>query len=177
MLYILIAAGVALLLLLVFLYFVSTKPDSFRIEREATLSAPPDKIFAILNDFHQWPAWSPWEKLDPDMKRDYSGSDSGVGATYAWEGNKKVGAGRMEIKESHPASKLVVKLDFLKPFAASNTTEFTLQPTPSGTHLTWAMHGPQPFMSKLMCSLINMDKLIGKDFETGLANLKAHVEA
>ena len=177
MYYVLITVCILFVLLLLFLFFVSQKPNTFRYEREATFNVPPEKIFPVLNDFHQWQIWSPWEKLDPNMTRTHSGNEAGVGAIYSWEGNKKVGEGRMEILESHPSSKLIIKLDFIKPFQASNISEFHLKPTGTGTHIIWAMHGAQPFMSKLMCTLINLDKLIGKDFETGLNNLKTHVEA
>ncbi len=149
-------------------------PDTFRIERRAAIAAPPEKIFPLINDLAAWRAWSPWEKLDPNMQRTYGASTTGVGGNYAWE-SKKAGAGRMEIVESGP-SKIVIKLDFLKPFAAHNMVEFLLQPEGAATTVTWAMYGPQPFMSKLMGLFFNMDKLVGKDFETGLANLKAEAE-
>jgi uncharacterized protein YndB with AHSA1/START domain len=154
----------------------ATKPDTFRVQRSATIKAPPDKVFALINDFRNWSQWSPWEKLDPAMKRTHSGPPSGKGAVYEWDGNKEVGAGRMEITEPTPPSKLVIKLDFIRPFEGHNTAEFTLQPQGDGTNLTWAMHGPAPFISKVMQVFFSMDGMIGKDFETGLANLKAVAE-
>jgi uncharacterized protein YndB with AHSA1/START domain len=158
------------------LIYATTKPDSFRLERSTTIQAPSDKVFALLNDFHLWGSWSPWEKLDPQMKKTFSGSETGLGTVYDWEGNKAAGKGRMEITESVPATKILIKLDFLKPFEAHNTTEFTLTPKGDATEITWAMYGPSPYMSKLMTVFISMDKMVGKDFEEGLANLKGLAE-
>jgi polyketide cyclase/dehydrase/lipid transport protein len=155
----------------------ASKPDTFRIERSGEMQAPPDKIFTQINDFHNWASWSPWEKMDPNLKRTYSGAASGWGAIYEWEGNKKVGKGRMEIAESLAPSKITINLDFLKPFEAHNTAEFTLEPKGDTTKLTWAMLGRQPFMFKVMKIFLDMDKMVGKDFEAGLANLKAIAEA
>jgi hypothetical protein len=154
----------------------ATKPDNFRVQRVVTIQAPPDKVFALINDFHNWGAWSPWEKLDPEMKRSFGGPAAGKGANYAWEGNSKVGQGRMEIRESQPSASVNIQLDFLKPFEAHNTAIFSLQPAADGTHVSWAMEGPAPFMSKLMQVFVSMDSMIGKDFETGLANMKAAAE-
>jgi uncharacterized protein YndB with AHSA1/START domain len=156
--------------------FAATKPDAFRIQRAASFKAPPERIFPLLNDFHSWASWSPWEKLDPALKRTYSGSANGRGAVYEWEGNKKVGQGRMEITEAVPPSKITIKLDFLKPFQAHNTAEFTLDRQGDSTNVTWVMNGHQPFMFKVMGVFFSMDKMIGKDFETGLANLKSITE-
>ena len=161
-------AGVVLL--------ATTKPDTFSVQRSATIKAPPEKIFAVLNDFHRWTEWSPWEKLDPAMKRTLGGATAGKGATYAWEGNSKAGAGRMEIVESAPPGKVGIQLDFIKPFESHNLTEFTLVPQGDSTQLNWAMRGPTPFISKLMQVFVSMDSMIGKDFEQGLANLKAVTE-
>ncbi len=158
------------------LVFAAMKPDAFRIQRAASMKAPPDMIFALINDFHNLASWSPWEKLDPHLKRTYGGSANGQGATYEWEGNKKVGKGRMEIMESSPPSKITIKLDFLKPFEAHNTAEFTLSSQGDSTQVTWAMNGRQPFMFKVMTVFLSMDKMVGKDFETGLANIKSIVE-
>jgi uncharacterized protein YndB with AHSA1/START domain len=171
-----IAAVVLVVVVGVLLIYAATRPDTFRIERSAVIKAPPEKIFAFINDFHQWTAWSPWEKVDPALKRSYTGASSGKGAAYAWEGNNKVGSGRMEILESVPASRIAIKLDFLKPFEAHNTAEFTLAPAGGGTAVTWAMHGPSPYMSKVMGIVFNMDKMVGAQFEQGLANLKANTE-
>jgi hypothetical protein len=156
--------------------YATTRPDTFRVQRAASIKATPDKVFAYVNDFHQWSTWSPWEKLDPDLKRTHSGAASGKGAVYAWEGNSKVGQGRMEIVDSAEPTKLAIKLDFIEPFEAHNIAEFSFEPLGSTTQVTWAMHGPSPFMSKLMGIFFSMDSLVGKDFETGLANLKAAAE-
>ncbi len=156
--------------------FAAIKSDEFRIQRAASIKAPPEKIFPLINDFHHWASWSPWEKLDPALKRTYSGTASGRGAVYEWEGNKKVGQGRMEIMESSPSSKITIKLDFLKPFEAHNTAEFTLDRQGDSTTVTWVMNGRQAYMFKVMSLFFSMDKMIGKDFETGLANLKSITE-
>lgn len=158
------------------LILAATKPDTFSVQRAATIKAPPEKVFALISDFNQWPAWSPWEKKDPAMKRTFGAKTSGVGATYAWEGNKDVGQGGMEITEAVPSSKVALKLDFLKPFEAHNTVEFTLTAAGDGTNVTWAMQGPTPFIGKIMHVFINMDKMVGKDFEAGLANMKMAAE-
>ncbi len=167
---------VIVVLIAVVLGLAATKPDTFRVERAATIKAPPAKVYALIDDFRQWSQWSPWEKLDPELKRTFSGPASGKGAVYEWTGNSKVGAGRMEITEPTPPSKIVIKLDFIKPFEGHNIAEFTLEPQGDSTQLTWAMHGPTPFVSKVMQVFISMDRLIGKDFEAGLANLKAAAE-
>ncbi len=158
------------------LALAARRPDSFRIQRETDIKAPPDKVFALIADFHRWTAWSPWEKLDPAMQRTYGGSPSGQGATYAWEGAGKVGAGRMEIVDAAPG-RIRIRLDFTKPIEGHNTAEFTLEPHGDLTHVTWAMFGPSPFLSKVMGLFLNMDAMIGKDFEAGLANLKAAAES
>jgi carbon monoxide dehydrogenase subunit G len=171
-----IIAIVVVVAIAAFLAFAATKPDSFRVERSATIQAPPDKIFALIQDFHKWGTWSPYEKRDPEMKRTYGGPDSGKGSVYAWEGNSKVGAGRMEILEASAPSKVAIKLDFIKPFEGHNTAEFTLVPQGDSTNVNWAMYGPNPYFAKVMQSVFNMDEMIGKDFATGLANLKAAAE-
>jgi len=153
-----------------------TKPNSFSVQRATSIKAPADRIFALINDFHQWGTWSPYENKDPGMKRTYSGAESGKGAVYAWEGNNNVGSGRMEILDHSAPSKIVIKLDFFKPFEAHNTAEFTMLPQGDATTLTWLMHGPAPFMSKLMQVFMNIDNMIGKDFEVGLSNLKRITE-
>lgn len=164
-------------LIVVILGLAATKPDSFRLERSTHIAAPPERVFALIDDFRSWAAWSPWEKLDPEMRRTHGGPDRGVGANYAWEGNKKVGAGRMEIVESLPPSRLAVKLDFLRLFEAHNIAEFALAPAGGGTDVTWSMHGPSPFVSKVMQVFMSMDAMVGKDFEAGLRNMKAAAEA
>ncbi len=169
-------AGVAVVAVAIILIVASTKPDTFRIERRIAINAPPEKIFPLLNDFHNWRQWSPWEKMDPNLKRTYSGADSGRGAVYEWEGNKKVGQGRMEIIESLPSSKVLIDLRFIKPFQANNTAEFTIGPAAGATTVNWAMQGPNVFIGKVISAVCNMDKMVGKDFEQGLANMKAAAE-
>ena len=167
-----LAIAVAIVLVL-----AATKPDRFSVQRATTVKALPEAIFPLISDFHQWGSWSPYEHKDPAMKRSYSGAASGKGAVYAWDGNKNVGSGRMEILEASAPSKLVIKLDFFTPFEGHNTAEFTMLPQGDATSLTWLMHGPAPFMSRLMQVFMNFDNMIGKDFETGLANLKRLTES
>lgn len=155
-----------------FLIYAATRPDSFRVERTATINAPPERIFPLINDFQRWGAWSPFEKKDPGMKRTMSGMPSGEGAVYEWDGNKEIGQGRMEIVESVPPSRVTLTLDFTRPFKAHNIVDFTLEPRGNSTQVTWAIHGPSPFISKVMSIVLNVDKMIGKDFEAGLAALK-----
>lgn len=171
---ILIVVVVAIVAVLV---LAATRPDAFRVERSAAIKAPPEKIFPFINDFHNWPAWSPWEKMDPALTRTYSGPSSGKGAHYAWEGNSKVGSGSMEISEASPPGKIVIRLDFMKPFEAHNIAEFTLVPGGDSTTVTWAMYGPLPYMAKIMHLFFSMEKMVGGSFEEGLANLKAAAEA
>src|SRR6478752_3223028 len=171
-----IIAVVLAIAIAVILILAAAKPDRFGIQRATTVKAPPEKIFPLINDFHQWGSWSPYENKDPAMKRSYSGATSGNGAVYAWEGNNNVGSGRMEILDSSAPSKIVIKLDFFKPFEGHNTAEFTMLPQGDATHVTWLMHGPAPFMSRVMQVFINFDNMIGKDFEVGLANLKKSAE-
>jgi uncharacterized protein YndB with AHSA1/START domain len=168
--------GVIAILLALVLALAATKPDTFRVERSITIKAPPGKVFAYLNDFQQFGAWSPWEKLDPGMKRTFSGPPSGVGSVYEWKGNDEVGAGRMEIVKTEQNAKVTIKLDFFTPFESQNTTDYILQSAPEGTFVTWAMFGPSPFVTKLMTIFVSMDAMVGKDFEHGLANLKAVAE-
>jgi K+-transporting ATPase KdpF subunit len=171
-----IIAIVVVVLLAAVLIFAVTKPDTFRVQRATSIKAPPEKIFALINDFHSWGSWSPWEKLDPAMKRTFSGTAKGKGAVYEWEGNSEVGAGRMEITDLSPPSKVIIKLDFIKPFEGHNTAEFTLRAQGDTTNVAWAMHGPSPYIAKVMGIFFNMDRMIGNDFEAGLANLKALTE-
>ncbi len=169
-------AIVIVVLIVALLAYAATQPDTFRVQRAASIKAPPEKVFALLNDFQRWEAWSPWEKKDPAMKRTFSAVSSGTGAQYAWEGNREVGQGRMEIAESVPPSRLAIKLDFLKPFEAHNRVEFTLEPKGEATNVTWAMQGDTPYLAKIVHVFLNMDKLVGNDFEAGLANLKTIAE-
>jgi uncharacterized protein YndB with AHSA1/START domain len=170
---------IAILLALVIgviLILAAAKPSSFSVRRTAAVNAPAEKIFAVISDFREWRGWSPWENRDPGMKRTYEGSERGKGAVYAWDGNKNVGAGRMEILEATTPSKILIKLDFIKPFEGHNTAEFTMSPQGNATNVNWVMQGPAPFMSKVMQMFVSFDKMIGKEFEAGLANLKKLVE-
>jgi hypothetical protein len=155
------------------LIIAATKPDSFSVQRATVINAPPDRVFPLIADFHEWRKWSPWEDRDPELRRTYGGAERGKGAIYAWEGNKNVGSGRMEILEANSASLVKIQLDFLKPFEAHNIAEFTMLPQGNATNLNWAMHGPAPFMSKVMQVFMSFDKMIGKDFEAGLAKIKS----
>lgn len=171
-----IIAIVVVVAIVAVLGLAALKPNTFRIQRATTIKAPPEKIFALIDDFHAWGSWSPWEKVDPSMTRTYSGTGSGKGAVYAWEGNRDIGQGRMEITEMAPPSRVVIKLDFLAPLEAHNTAEFTLNPKGDSTDVTWAMYGPNSFVGKLIGVFLSMDKMVGGMFETGLANLKTVAE-
>jgi len=157
------------------LAYAATKPDTLRVQRATSIKAAPEKIVALINDFHSWGIWSPYEKKDPAMKRALSGAASGRGAIYEWDGNGNVGRGRMEILESS-LDKITIKLDFIKPIEGHNTAEFTLEPDGDVTRVTWVMYGPSPYIGKLMSVFFNMDRMIGTDFEAGLANLKTAAE-
>jgi uncharacterized protein YndB with AHSA1/START domain len=160
----------------VILIYAATLPDSFRVQRSAAIKAPPEKVFALIEDFNSWPSWSPWEKLDPAMRRTISGAPKGKGAIYEWDGDKNVGAGRMEILEASPPSKVAIQLDFLRPFASQNSTVFTLEGKGDLTNVTWTMQGPSSYVTKLMSVFASMDSMIGKDFEKGLATMKSVAE-
>ncbi len=165
-----------IVLIAIALILASTKPDTFRIERSINIKAPPEKIFPLIADFHQMNKWSAWENIDPAMKRSFTGAESGVGAKYAWDGNNDIGQGSMEILEATLSSKVLIKLDFYKPFEAHNMAEFTLTPHGETTTVNHAMYGPSPFISKLMSMVFNMEKMVGPKFEEGLANMKAIAE-
>mgnify|MGYP006323287413 FL=1 len=169
-------ATVLALLIAAILIYAATKPDSFRIARSTTIKAPSEKVFALINDYKQWEAWSPWEKIDPALKRTYSGAASGVGAIYEWSGNKDIGQGRMEIVESTPSTKVSLKLDFITPFEAHNMVDFTLAQQGDTTTITQAMYGPSPYLSKLMTIFFSMEKMVGGKYEEGLANIRAIAE-
>jgi uncharacterized protein YndB with AHSA1/START domain len=175
-----IIAAVIVVVVAAVLIYAATRPDSFRVERSAAVNAPPDKIFPMISDLRAWAAWSPYEKKDPNMKRTFSGAETGKGAIYEWDGDSNVGKGRMEIIEVAQPSKVVIKLDFEKPFEGHNTAEFTMVPqgtsTNVTTNVTWAMYGPSPYMAKVIGTFMDMDNMIGKDFAAGLANLKAVAE-
>lgn len=160
-----------------FLAVVATRPSTFHIERSIVVAAPSDRPFAQVNDFHAWAAWSPYDKLDPQVARTFEGPTSGKGAVYSWKGNDKVGEGRMIIEKSTPSSEIGIKLEFIKPFTATNQATFTFVPEAGGTKVTWAMDGENNFLSKAFCLFVDMDKMVGADFEKGLASLKTVVES
>jgi len=168
---------IVVLLIAGVLLTAATRPDTFIVQRAAVINSPPDKVFPYINDFERWPAWSPWEKKDPAMKRSYGGTKSGKGAKYAWQGNSDVGQGSMEIADSVAPSRVALKLDFVKPFEAHNNVEFSLRPEAGGaTQVTWKMQGPLPYFAKVIHLVLDMDKMVGADFEAGLANLKSIAE-
>ena len=171
-----IIAIVVVVLVAGILLLALSRPDSFRVERSASIKAPPERIYAQINDLKAWAAWSPYEKKDPAMKRTFGAVTASKGAVYEWDGNKNVGKGRMEITDATAPSKIVIKLDFLEPFEGHNTAEFTMDGKGGATTVTWAMYGPANYVSKLMGVFFNMDKMIGTDFEAGLANLKTIAE-
>ena len=169
-------AVIVLVVIGIILALAASKPNEFTVQRTTHIATSPERIFPHLVDFRRWGAWSPWEQMDPAMRKTYSGAATGTGSVYEWQGNSKVGQGRMEMTEVTPPSTLTVKLDFLKPFEAHNTAAFTLVPGGDGTDVTWKMYGPSPFVTKVMGVFFNMDKMIGKDFERGLASLKSVAE-
>lgn len=159
------------------LLVAALRPNHFRLQRTATIASSPEAIYAELEDLRRWQTWSPWEDIDPALRRTYSGPATGTGSVYEWASdNAKAGEGRMTITEARVPSKLVIQLDFIKPIRATNTAEFTLQAQDGGTVVTWAMYGPSPFVSRLFGLIFNMDKMIGADFEKGLSRLKALTE-
>jgi hypothetical protein len=170
-----IALGVIALLIVGVLVIAGTRPNEFRVRRSTRINAPAERIAPHINDFSQWVKWSPYDSLDPDMKKTLTGAAAGRGAIYEWEGNAKAGKGRMEILDSS-ANHIGIQLTFEKPFRANNVSEFSLSPNGEATDVTWSMHGPRPFVSKLMSVFINMDNLVGRDFERGLQNLKSVAE-
>lgn len=170
-----IAIALAILIAVV-LVLAAMRPDTFRVQRSIDINAPADKIFPLINDYRNWGSWSPYEHVDPDMQRTFSGPPSGKGSIYEWRGNKSIGHGRMEILDTAPPSKVVIKLDFFSPFEAHNMAEFTMQPRGSATNVTWAMHGPVPFMAKIIHMFMNMDRMVGGQFQQGLVSMKAVAE-
>ncbi|PNS07771.1 SRPBCC family protein [Solilutibacter silvestris] len=159
-----------------FLAYAATRPATFEVSRSTVIAAPPQRVYDLINDFHNFPQWSPWQKLDPAMQVTYSGPQNGVGSSYAWSGNKQAGKGSMKITEATAPGKIKMDLDFIEPFAASNTVDFVLAPEGSGTRVTWTMRGHSNFMVKVMSMFVSMDQTIGPDFERGLANLKTVAE-
>jgi uncharacterized protein YndB with AHSA1/START domain len=172
--------AVAIAAVLAFVFIVAaTRPNTFRVERSVTIDAPPENIFPLIDDFHNWPGWAPQDKEDPSMKRTYSGAASGTGAVSDWNSTGNAGRGRMSIMESTPPTGLVIKVDFVKPFAAHNLNEFVLRPTSGqgpATKVTWTMQGSNLCVMKLMSTFVNMDRVMGKHFESGLNNLKKAAE-
>jgi len=173
----LIFAGIVALALIVLAIVIAMRPDDFRVARTVAMAVPASKVFPHVNDFHLWQAWSPYDKRDPAMQRTYDGAIAGTGAIYAWNGNNDVGEGRSTITESRANELIRIKLEFMRPFAGTNTAEFTFVPQGSGTAVTWALIGKYNFMTKAMGLVMSMDKMIGGDFDEGLASLKATVEA
>ena len=164
-------------IVVVFLVVVAMQPSEFRVARTTMISAPPPEVFAQVYDFHKWEAWNPWGKIDPAMKQAYEGAPAGTGAIYTWIGNKEVGEGRMTITESRPSELIRIKLEFFKPIAGNSIAEFTFKPEGNQTAVTWSMAGENNFMAKAIHLIMNMDKMIGGQFEKGLANMKSNVEA
>lgn len=174
MLYLIVPLAIVFLLVAIVLCIGFSRPSTFRVQRDITIDASPTAAYAVLSDFHRSEHWSPWEDKDPNMKRIFGGATSGKGATYEWDGDKNVGHGKQEIIEAIPSSKVVVKLDFYRPFRGTNTVEFLMESTGDSTRVQWIMYGPLNFIVRVLC--FNMDKMIGGDFEKGLANLKAYLE-
>jgi Polyketide cyclase / dehydrase and lipid transport len=171
-----ILVAIAVIVVL-FLIIVALQPSDFRVSRSAKLAAPPEKIFPQVNELRNWEAWSPWAKLDPNCKITYSGPPAGMDAGYAWAGNKKVGEGRLTITESKPSQFVRLRLEFLKPFKATNTAEFMFRPEGNQTVVTWNMFGNNNFIFKAFALFMNCDKMIGGDFEKGLTAMKTIAEA
>lgn len=165
-----IGIGVAVFLLAL-VAFIASRPTDYRVERSATVSAPPDAVFGVINDLHQWGLWSPYDSRDPNMKKTYSGTEAGPGAAYAWNGNKDVGEGKLTIVSSKPGELVTMNLEFTRPFACTNEVNFKIEPVAGGSRVSWIMDGKNNFMSKTFGLFMNMDKMIGTDFEKGLGNL------
>jgi uncharacterized protein YndB with AHSA1/START domain len=170
-----ILIGVAVVIL-VLVVIVATRPSAFRVARTATIAAPAEAVFAQVNDFHKWEAWNPWGKIDPAMRQIYEGPPSGIGSVYSWVGNNEVGEGRMTMTESRPGELIKIRMDFIKPFAATNTAQFTFKPEGDRTTVTWSMEGKNNFMAKAVHLFMDMDKMVGGMFEKGLADIRTIVE-
>jgi hypothetical protein len=171
-----IIIGVFVVIVAAILVYAATKPDAFKIERQIVVAAPPEKVFPLVNDFHAHISWSPFEK-DPAIKRAFSGAAQGKGSVYEWSGNREVGAGRISITDSSPPSKVTLLLEMFKPFKARNTVMFSLEPNGSGTNVRWSMQGAQPYLAKLVSTFVDCDKMVGRQFEEGLAKMKSLAEA
>ena len=167
------ALVVIVLIVAIFCVVVAMQPSTYHVERSTTINAPAPVVFAQVNDFHKWEAWSPWSKLDPAMKTTYEGPAAGTGAAYSWTGNDQVGEGKMTISESRPSDLIKIKLEFIKPFAATNATNFTFTPQGNQTLVKWSMDGNSNFVGKAAGLFMNMDKMVGTDFEKGLAQMKS----
>ena len=161
---------------ILFIVVVAGQPGEFKLSRSTSITAPPEKVFPYVNEFHNWEAWSPWAKMDPACKNTFAGAAAGTGAIFSWAGNKKVGEGRMTIQESRPAELIRIKLEFFKPFKATNTAEFNFQPEGNQTFVTWSMFGKNNFMGKVFSLFVNCEKMVGRDFEKGLAAMKSIAE-
>ena len=166
---------IVLAIIAALLIYAAFKPASFRLARSTTIAAPPEKVFALINDLRQFNTWNPFTKMEPSPVITYDATSTGVGGAYSWKG-EKTGEGRMQITESVPGQRVSAKLDFVKPFEAHNRVDFTLEQQGTGTTVIWAMHGPMPYLNRLMTIFFDMDKAVGKDFEAGLTNLKALAE-
>ncbi len=173
LIYILAAAAA---IVIIFLIVAAMQPDTFTVTRSTTIKAPPREVFPQVNNLRNWDAWSPWAKMDPEMEQTYDGPAAGPGATSAWKGNAKVGEGSRTITESLADQLIRIKLNFIRPFACSNDVEFIFRPTAEGTHVTWSMTGYNKFINKAVCLVMNMDKMVGRQFDEGLASMKAIVE-
>ncbi|MEX2127082.1 MAG: SRPBCC family protein [Xanthobacteraceae bacterium] len=171
-----VIAGVVAILIAGVLAYAATKPDTFRVQRALDISAPPEKIYSILSDMRRSIEWSPYEKKDPGMKRAFSGPAAGKGAVYEWDGDKNVGAGRIEIVDVAPPNKVTLTLNMVRPFMVNNIVDYRMEPNGGTTRVTWEMHGPMPYMTKVMSTFVDMDKMVGKDFEEGLVSLKSVAE-
>jgi len=161
----------------IFAVVVAMQPSHYQVQRSATMNAPAAVVFNQVNDFHKWDAWSPWAKLDPNMKTTFAGAPAGTGAVYSWTGNSDAGEGKMTITDSKPGELVKIKLDFIKPFAATSDTVFNFKPQGNQTAVTWTMDGENNFIGKAFCLFMNMDKMVGGDFEKGLAQMKTVSEA
>jgi len=170
-------AVIVIAVVVLFLIIVSMRPATFSLTRKGSVGAPPTVVFAQVNDFHKWEAWSPWARLDPNCKNTFEGAAAGKGAIFSWSGNNKVGEGRMTITESRPSELVLIRLEFFKPFKATNTTEFTFKPEGGGTLVSWTMSGRNNFIAKAFSIFMNCEKMVGPQFEQGLANLKQVTEA
>ena len=168
--------AVLAVIVIAFVAIIATRPSEYRVARTATIAAPAPVVFAQVNDFHKWEAWNPWAKLDPAMKQAYAGTPAGAGAIYTWAGNREVGEGRMTMAESRPNEVIRITLEFLKPFAATSTAEFTFKPQGEQTVVTWSMTGENNFIAKAVHLFMNMDTMIGGKFDEGLAQMKAIAE-